>query len=69
MPSLSNGNFGSTCDIGQTISVGTTCTLECDADHVESVPSVTCIGPGTFDNASPICEGSFIEQQYYSIIG
>ena len=57
VPPLSNGNYGTSCIEGSTISVGTVCSVVCESNYEESVSNIECIGAGTLDTISPTCTG------------
>ena len=58
LPHIDNGAFGGNyCTEGATILEGTSCDVDCDANHFASSPSVTCVSAGNLFEAEPTCEG------------
>ena len=65
LPHIDNGAFsGSGCAEGATILVDVECEVDCDDNHMESVPTVTCEGAGNLSEDAPICQGTMVLNTY-----
>ena len=64
LPYIDNGAFGGNgCAEGATILIGVACKVNCDDNHMASVPSVTCVGAGKLDD-EPMCQGMMFLNTY-----